>query len=82
MPEFTHWEVCVFEILHEVSREYVTTSRFINHGQSLFVAQFRHTAIELVGKQIAYYRTPVMQETGSGFRIVDDIAENARQPCT
>ena len=62
MPEFTHREIGMLEIFHDVGREYIASCRFIDYGQSLLMTQFGHAAIELVGEQISYNRTPVAEE--------------------
>ena len=82
MPELTHREISILEIFHDVCREHIARCCFVHHSQSLFVPQFCHATIELVGKQIADDCTPVEQETGSGFRIVYDITHQSRKPRT
>ena len=82
MPEFAHREVRMLEVFHDVGIEHIAGSCFVHYGQSVFVSQFSHTAVELVRKKVVDHSSPVQQEARSSFRTVDDISHQSRQPGT
>ncbi len=80
MPEFRHWDVGIFEILHRVARVNVPAAGLVLDGETASVCPGCHPSVEVFDQFPVYQASPVAKELRSLPLVFNHIAEEGRNP--